>query len=194
MDKDTIQKLLNMMSSGNDTDAIMGLRGLQGYLQEEGVEFKAALQMMVDHLHTIKKAPVVEAEVITAQEAPKPVALGGMPECTSRQGVLYIGVPGRAQLEQVELPGASAAEGQMIAENLKDAMVAAVINRSKMKLKLLDVKNGKGEIVETALQAEYDREGMMPIRVWVNVRGEVASLAAVLRKAIANAAPELVAA
>ena len=77
---------------------------------------------------------------------------------------------------------------------MKVALVAATLNKSRFKLKLLDVKNGKGEIIETVLQAEYERDGMIPVRIWSNVRGEVAALATVLRRAVANTLPDLVAA
>ena len=51
-----------------------------------------------------------------------------------------------------------------------------------------------GEFLALRLRAEYDRDGMMPVQVWVNARGEVAALAAVLRKGLANAMPEIMAA
>ena len=59
---------------------------------------------------------------------------------------------------------------------------------------VIDMKNASGEVVETALQAEYERAGMTAVRVWANVRGEVAALATVLRKALSTALPDLVAA
>ena len=96
--------------------------------------------------------------------------------------------------EVCQLPGESAQHADTIATNLKDAVIAAVLNKSKFKLKLFDIKNGKGEITETALQAEYDRAGMVPIRIWVlNNRGEVGALASVLRKAVSTSLPELAA-
>lgn len=202
MDAATLQKLLVMLASDNDTDAIMGLRGLQGHFREEGVDFSAALSMTIGNIDALKKAPkdftatVVEPKPSdkAAAAATAPVALSGMPQCRARGNQIEIIVPGKSTGDLVALPGAAAAEAAPIAEALKDALVAAAINKSRMKLKLLDVKGPAGEVVETILQAEYEREGMTPIQVWVNVRGEVASLAAVLRKAIAHAVPELVAA
>ena len=89
----------------------------------------------------------------------------------------------------------AALQADVIASNLKDAVVAAVINKSRFKLKMVDTKDAKGKIVETILQAEYERPGMSPVRIWVlNNRGEVGALAVVLRKAVANSLPELAAA
>ena len=93
----------------------------------------------------------------------------------------------------ITLPGAAAAETQAIADGVKDVLVAAVINKSRFKLKLVDIKDRYGEVTETVLQGEYDRENMQPVKVWSNVRGEVAALATVLRRAISATVPDLVA-
>ncbi len=116
-----------------------------------------------------------------------------MPQCSAAGSDITLATPAGVQ-EVIALPALAAAHAGMIAESLTDAIVAAVINKSRMKLKLVDNKNSKGEIIETILRAEYDRDGMMPVQVWVNARGEVAALAVVLRKGLANAMPEIMAA
>jgi hypothetical protein len=114
-----------------------------------------------------------------------------MPQCRApRPGHIEIILAGKTAGEIVALPGAAAEQADIIAASMKDALVAAAINKSRFKLKLVDVK----DTAETALQAEYEREGMSPVRIWVNIKGEVAALATVLRRYVANTVPELLAA
>ena len=130
------------------------------------------------------------------QEATPRAALqvSGMPQCVIAQpGVLMIIPPGQDKGEAVPLPAAAAAAGDKVAAGLKDALVAAAINKSRFKLKVLDIKDKHGDVVETVLQAEYDRDGMSPIKVWSNVKGEVAALATVLRRAVSSSMPDMVA-
>ncbi len=101
--------------------------------------------------------------------------------------------PGTIAGEKIPLPGAAAAQSQEIADGVKDVLVAAVINKSRFKLKLVDVKDRFGDVAETILQGEYERDNMQPVKVWSNVKGETAALATVLRRAVAAALPDLVA-
>lgn len=198
MDKNTLDKMLQMMASENDSDAIMGLRGLQGLLRVEGIDLGKVIAAALSN-PAFKAAPA-EAPAATepAKEqkvVPAAVSISGMPQCYSlKPGTVEIIPPGQDKGEAVILPGVSAAHSDEIALHLKDALVAAAINKSRFKLKLLDVKNGKGEITETILQAEYERAGMAPVKVWANIRGETAALATVLRRAVAASIPDLVAA
>ena len=203
MDRNMTERLIAMMSSENDTDAVMGLRGLQGLLRAEGVDFAQAMTTMVGHAAAMKAAPssitappAPAVSTTVAPAAPPSVpaaAAGGLPQCSAAGSDITLATPAGAR-EVIALPAEAAAHAPTIAESLTDAIVAAVINKSRMKLKLVDNKNSKGEVVETILRAEYDRDGMMPVQVWVNARGEVAALAAVLRKGLANAMPEIMAA
>ena len=197
MDKDVLGNFLKMLNSDNDSDALMALRALQQNFAKEGAELSDLIAYGVNHIQDVKKAATTFEKATTAAPASKPkqaITVSGMPQCWSPQaGSLEIIPSGEDKGEVVALPGPAAAQSEEIAMNLKDALVAAAINKSKLKLKLLDVKNNKGEILETILQAEYDRDGMTPVRIWTNARGEVAALAAVLRKAVANAWPELAA-
>lgn len=117
----------------------------------------------------------------------------GVPDCRVQQaGAIGIFIAGRPEGAVYPLPGPAAGDAAVIAECLKDALVAAVINKSCFRLKLADTKNNRGEIVETALQAVYERADMTPVRIWVNGnRGDVGALAAALRKALAERVPEL---
>ncbi len=191
MDERTLNQMINMLTSENDTDAVMGLRGLQGYFREKNADFAAAVrQMCADAKPSFANVVVNTQATPTATATP---AAAGMPQCRFEGGVLLI-VHANGNTEKMALPAGAMPEAQAIAENFKDALVAAVINKSRLKLKLQDIKDNKGEIVETILQAEYERAGMTPIRVWSNSKGEVAALAAVLRKGLANTFPEMVAA
>lgn len=200
MDREMLDRLIAMMTSENDTDAVMGLRGLQGLLRTEGVDFAKLIAQAVAQAGTMKaaapapSAPVIEQTAVAPKAPPStPVVAGGLPQCVANGSDLTLATPAGTQ-EVINLPALAAQSAGMIAESLTDAIVAAVINKSRMKLKLVDVKDPKGLVVETMLRAEYDREGMMPVQVWVNARGEVAALAAVLRKGLANAMPDIMAA
>lgn len=203
MDREMTDRLIAMMISENDTDAVMGLRGLQGLLKSEGIDFSRAMAAMLAHAPAAKAVaqpaplePIAAAPQAVATTPPPSVpaaAAGGLPQCSAAGSDITLATPAGGR-EVIALPAEAAAYAAMIAESLTDAIVAAVINKSRLKLKLVDNKNSKGEVVETTLRAEYDREGMMPVQVWVNARGEVAALAAVLRKGLANAMPEIMAA
>lgn len=194
MDKATLEKLLKLLSSENDSDAVMGLRGLQGYFREEGVDLNTAVEFSIAHIDDLKKESMTIDHIMAEKNPQGPASISGMPQCRSpKAGCLEIIPPGKTQGEIVMLQGEAVNHVQDIVTNLKDALVAAVINKSRFKLKLLDIKNARGETVETILQAEYERQGMSPMPVWRNVKGEVAALAAVLRKAMSSAFPELAA-
>ena len=193
MDKSAVDKMLKMAVSENDTDALMGLRGLQGGFKSDGIPFTDAVMFAFDNLQLLKdraaKTQVVES---SAPKSAAPVTMSGMPQCrVAKAGNIELIAPNKDSGLLVPLPGAAAEQAEGIALALKDALVAAVINKSRFKLKVFDIKNNRGEIVETALQAEYERAGMAVVRVWVNVKGEVAALANVLRKSIATVFPEL---
>ena len=196
MVNDTMQKLIKMMQSENDADAVMGLRGFQALLKGEEVDFAKAMHFLGENLNGLKEKKVATFENMT-QEAAKPRAqlqVSGMPQCViSQPGILMIIPPGQEKGEIVQLPTAAAAAGDAVAAGLKDVLVAAAINKSRFKLKVLDIKDKYGDVTESVLQAEYDRDGMSPIKVWSNVKGEVAALATVLRRAVSSSMPDMVA-
>lgn len=195
MDKDGFQNLIKMMSSDNDSDAVMGLRGFQALLREETVPFDKAMAHVFDNFSSLR-TPLSAASVIgtAAPAARGEIKVSGMPQCAVvTVGVIMVVPPGTTSGEVITLPGAAAADTQAIADGVKDVLVAAVINKSRFKLKLVDIKDRYGEVTETVLQGEYDRENMQPVKVWSNVKGEVAALATVLRRAISATVPDLVA-
>jgi hypothetical protein len=195
MDKNLLEKFLKLTVSENDSDAVMGLRGAQNLFRDEGACLETALLYAAENAD--KWARATEKTIDQAAPAPKATApaavnISGVPECRAKAGAVEIVLSGKAEGDVYLLPGEAANHAEMIAAGLKDAIVAAIINRSRFKLKLLDNKNAKGEIVETVLRAEYERVGMTPVPVWALAnRGEVAAVATLLRKAIATSLPEL---
>ncbi|HCS22204.1 MAG TPA: hypothetical protein PLW48_04240 [Alphaproteobacteria bacterium] len=193
MDKNGFEKLVAMMASDNDSDAVMGLRGFQAWLREENVPFAKAAQSVFDNLASLR-APINADSLTAAPQERGAVKVSGMPQCVAvLPGIIMIIPPGQTEGEKITLPGAAAAQTKEIADGVKDVLVAAVINKSRFKLKLVDIKDKYGEVVETVLQGEFDRDNMQPVKVWANVKGETAALATVLRRAVAAAVPDLVA-
>lgn len=194
MDKSALEKMLKMTDSDSETDAIMGLRGIQGGFRAEGLTLSEAVLFAFDNIAVMKqRKPAVTIEQKPAvPAAPKPVSTTGMPNCRMpKPGHIELLAPGAASGTVIALPPSAAEDAAHIADHMKDALVASVINKSRFKLKLFDVKNNRGEILETCLQAEYDRDGMAVVKIWTNVRGECANLATLLRKAAAQVYPDL---
>lgn len=193
MDKSGFDKIVAMMGSENDSDAVMGLRGFQALLRDEGVPFAAAMDHVFGNLAALR-APLDAGKLTEKPETRGEVKVSGMPQCVVvESGVIMIIPPGAIAGEKIPLPGAAAEQSQEIADGVKDVLVAAVINKSRFKLKLVDVKDRFGDVTETILQGEYDRDNMQPVKVWSNVKGETAALASVLRRAVSSALPDLVA-
>ncbi len=194
MDKSALEKMLKMTDSDSETDAIMGLRGIQGGFRAEGLTLSEAVLFAFDNIAVMKqRKPAVTIEQKPAvPAAPKPISTTGMPNCKMpKPGHIELLAPGAASGTVIALPPSAAEDAAHIADHMKDALVASVINKSRFKLKLFDVKNPRGEILETCLQAEYDRDGMAVVKIWTNVRGECANLATLLRKAAAQVYPDL---
>lgn len=194
MDQSQIEKYLTLLKSENDTDALMALRGLQNLFREAGTSLENGLRHAAEQIAFLAPEQEKEKTVMTTSSLAVQTTIattGTMPDFQARAGAFDIVAGGR--VEKVVLPGAAAADAPVVSMNMKDAVAAAIVNKSKFKLKLVDIKNNRGEIVETVLQAEYDRAGMVPIRIWAHNRGEVGALAAVLRKCVASAFPDLAA-
>ena len=192
MDNAVYIKLVKQITSDNDTDAVMALRGLQGMFADDGVDFAGAMKYLLNHIADVK----AQAPKVTAQAAagPAPVTLSGMPQTrVPKPGHLELIPPGKLDGTVLQMQGAAAEAADEISFNMKDALVAAVLNKSRFKLKITDIKNSRGDVMESILQAEYEREGMAPVKVWSNVKGEVATLATVLRQTVKTAFPELAA-
>ncbi|MBI3440496.1 MAG: hypothetical protein HY052_01620 [Proteobacteria bacterium] len=197
MDKKLLEKYLKQIGSDSDVDAVMGLRGLYSLFQSTGVSMENALWYAVDHLNQCVRNTDKELEQQSPQQSPAAsvASMSSLPECRmSRPGMVEIVPSGKTHGDLYPLPGSAARYADTIAAGLKDALVVAVVNKSRFKLKLIDAKGSRDEGAEAILQAEYERPGMTPVRVWAGSRGEVGALAAVLRKAMNNSVPELVAA
>lgn len=193
MDPKEIEKIVRMMQSASDSDAVMGLRSFQRAVEAAGLDFGKVIPAAFSQAVAEAAKPDQTIEQTKSAKQAAPVAISGTPQCrVPQQGALELIPSGKTSGEIVTLPGVSASHSDAIASNLKDALVAAAINKSRFKLKLMDNKNARGEVIETVLQAEYERGGMSPIWVWVNVRGEVAALATVLRRALAACMPEFI--
>ena len=193
MNQAQFEQMMKLISSSVDAEAVMGLRSLHRLFEGDGITLAQALRYAVDNIPAIRAAHPAAAAL---QEA-KPraaVSTSDMPQCrVPKAGHIEIILAGKTAGTIVQLQGAAAAADEEIALHMKDVFVAAVLNRSRFKLKLKDITNSKGEVVETLLQAEYERDGMAPVPVWKNVKGEVAALATLLRKTVAAALPDLVA-
>lgn len=189
-----LDRVVHMLASADDTDAVMGLRALQAHIKSEGVDFTVAINALIAQLPQLKTAVTASPQLHTAMSVPQPAAAAS-PAATggfiARNGALELVADDGTPVCTIALPALAADHASVIAASLKDAVVAATINKCRMKIKLLDVKNGRGEVTETQLRAEYDRPGMTPVPIWVNNRGDVAALAAVLRPALAQAVPHL---
>ena len=193
MDKNELGKLLKMVDSQNDTDALLALRAVQGMFKAEGVSLFDTLTYAADHVADIKKTASAPPEAAAAAAGPAPVQVSGMPQCRkSQHGFIEIIQPGQQSGLEVQLSPGAVDDADMIALNLKDALVAAVINKSRFKIKINDIKNARGDITSSQLLAVFDRDDMAKVLLWENaVKGDVAGLATILRQAMSNGMPEL---
>ncbi|MFH1159057.1 MAG: hypothetical protein V1721_09320 [Pseudomonadota bacterium] len=189
MDKTLLENYLKLTGSENDGDSVMGLRGAQSLFKSEGVSLEDALRYAAGHIDQCRE---VERRPAAKTVAPEGVNMSEVPECrVPSAGALEIVMSGKSMGERYPLPGESALHAEEIAAGLKDAIVVAVISKSRFKLKLKDIRKSNGEISETILQAEYARPGVASVLIWTNNRGEVGALATVLRRVIADSLPEL---
>ena len=193
MDKNLLEKFLKLMSSDNDGDSMMGLRGAQSLFKSKDVSLEDALRYAADNIDQYKESESQPAEKsVVSDGVSVGINVSEVPECrVPSAGILEIVMSGKSKGDMYKLPGESAQHAETIATYLKDAIVVSVISKSQFKLKLRDIKKGNNEIAETILQAEYAQSGIAPILIWTNNRGEVGALATVLRKIIADIFPDL---
>lgn len=188
LDLALLNKLADRMLSQNEGEALSGLRAVSGMFTEKGVNLKDAVLFAASHMDmwAIKKTtPDLEKKMAV-------VADPGIPDCRV-EGAHSIRVirPGHKESEVFTIGGDAAVQIADICQHLKDALVVALLHKSAFKLKLVDVKDGKGQVVETILQAEYQKAGSAPVKIWAGNRGEAGILATTLRKAAAWALPDL---
>jgi len=196
MDKDLLAKFIDLMNSENDSDAIMGLRGVQNLFKDIGGSFKNTLMQASDNIIAIevnkKQSSFINSASLNnsdiAENKIESVNESGVPELrVLSEGSIELVLSGNSSGKIYKLPEESAIDIIDIAENMKDSMVAAIISKCKFKLKLFDIKDDGGNIIETELRAEYEREDVIPVKIWSNnSRGETGLLASVLRKLVST--------
>lgn len=130
-------------------------------------------------------------------DAPKPPSPAGaatteLPNCRSlKPGVIEFVPPHQPTGVEVNVIGEPAEQASDIAEHIRDAFVAAVLNKTTFKIKLNDIKDNHGEIIETIVQAEYARDNMTPVKIWTGDRGAAGTLASAIRQGLKQAMPDM---
>lgn len=193
MDKRVLMQYIEYMESSVDSDAIIGLRGAQSFLKEFDLNIEQVLMYVADHYQNIKtvEQPAVEEKAASPED--NVIASGEIPEFKSNAGGIIRVVFSNGAANNCILPACAANDAEHIALAMKDAVVAAIINKTHIKIKLFDAKGDDGKVVETILRTEYDREDMQPVNLWSGTKGEAGTVASVLRPFIKEALPELVA-
>ena len=192
--KELLEELLRLIASENDPDALLGLRAMQGFCKTEGGRLEDALRYAVSHAEEwrLDYASTIEHET-PERRAARPTPLPEIPECRPLPDhSIEIIRPGESEGRRYKLPSYSVLQVGTVARGLKDAMVAAVINKTRFRLCLADIpfkKRTRGE--EVHLIADYEREGMAPVVIWAGTRGEAGGLAFVLRRALTETLPEI---
>lgn len=195
LDPSEVQVLLKSLESDIDADAMMALKSLKSVLAEQGVTLSALLAFAFSGLDEIKAKNVTLSAAAPEQtmDVRQVVQPQGLPECRVQgKGRLFISGDGSLKGETVVLTGGASDSADDIALGMKDAFAAAILNKTRFKIKLHDVKNARGEVTETILRAEYEQPNMAPVNIWSGLRGEAAVLANVLRTALKNQTPQLI--
>lgn len=191
LDLDILRKLADKLSSSAEGERLNGLQAVMQMFAEKGATIQDALVFAGGHMDMWAlgvAAPAVAAAVLSGPS----VDAAGIPDCRP-EGVASLRVfrPGGKESEVFAITGVRVADMGDLCLHLKDALVAGLLHKSPFKLKLADIRDGKGQVVETVLQAEYQKDGSAPIRIWSGNRGDAGVLATVLRKAVAWALPDL---
>ncbi len=187
LDLDLLAKLCDRMASEVEGEALSGLHAVSGMFMDKTTTLKDAVLFAASHMDmwAIKKVTVV-------QDKKAPVADQGIPDCRP-DGTASIRLfrPGHKESEVFVISGEPLSAREDICLHLKDALVVALLHKSAFKLKLVDIKDDRGAVIETVLQSEYQKAGSAPVKIWSGNRGEAGVLATTLRKAVAWALPEL---
>lgn len=188
-----IKQLVNKILTHEGAVVQDAVNELKYEFGREGMSLEAAIAFALSR--------ITEWHQPTAAATPAPAPAreaksgGGLPECVSLtskgQQSIHVFAKGDKTGEVFALTGVAAGSCDAIADHLKDAMIAAILNASPVKMKLVDVKDSRNEVVETILRAEYDKPGTAPIKIWSGARGDVAMLASIMRKAAAYGLPDL---
>lgn len=193
LDLDLLRKLADRLSSDAEGERLSGLQAVMQMFAEKGATIQEALVFAGGHMDMWSvgvAAPVLAAAVLSGGGPAETGA--GIPDCRPEgASSLRVFRPGGQESEVFVITGVKVSDMGGLCLHLKDALVAGVLHKTPFKLKLADIRDDKGRVVETALQAEYGKEGSAPIRIWSGNRGDAGVLATVLRKAAAWALPGL---
>lgn len=189
IDIEQLKLNLDKLTSDNDMEVLNAIKQIRAAFRGEGAGFKASVIFAAQALNHW------QGELGGGGGAASDDAPSSLPDCRpvndGGQPAIEIIGPGQVKGKVWAIPGDAQGSIPEISEQLKDAFVVAMINTTKMKLKLNDIKNDKGEIIETILQSEYARSELQPVKIWSGPRGEAAMLASVLRKAMQFTLPDI---
>ena len=187
LDLELLAKLAERMGSDVEGEALSGLHAVAGMFMDSGNTLKDAVLFAAGHMDmwAVRKAvPVPEKKAAGGDQ--------GIPDCRPEgASALRLFRPGHKESEVFVLSGDVVSARDDICLHLKDALVVALLHKCAFRLKLADIKDDKGIVVETVVQAEYQKPGSVPVRIWAGNRGEAGVLATTLRRAVAWALPDL---
>lgn len=186
-----LHSLVSLTGSFNDAEALQALRDLRATLERHGARLEDVVHYAVtadDFWQGLSAAAPAATTSGRADEAGGQTQ-AGLPMCrwanTGGAPGIETAPPGGTP-RQWAVTGAAATKAEQIAELLKDALIVAGINSCTMKIKLKDVEDERGKVVETIVQTEYSKD-LAPIILWTGERGDAATLASTLRQAASYA-------
>ena len=156
LDPAELHVLLKSLESDVDADAVLALKSLKSVLTEQGVTLSALLSFAFSGIEEIKEKTINIAPAVPEQpmELRQVIQPQGLPECRVQgKGRLFISGDGSLKGETLVLTGAASENADDIALGLKDAFAAGILNKTRFKIKLHDVKNTRGDITHTILHA-----------------------------------------
>lgn len=185
-----VHNLVSLTGSFNDAEALLALKDLRAMLEQNGARLEDVVHYAVtsDDFWQGLASAHQRAAGGRADEAGGQTQ-AGLPLCRWANANGAPGIetaPPNGTPRQWALTGGAATKAEQIAELLKDALIVAGINSCTMKIKLKDVEDERGKVVETIVQTEYSKD-LAPIILWTGDRGDAATLASTLRQAASYA-------
>lgn len=165
--------------------------------EKPAAEKKAQPQDTVPAAASKFGAPKSTTPLSVSPETTSVAGASGLPEFyadADKPGILHVHARGDATGQLFIVSQTIDAEHTVeIATMMKDAVVAAIISKTTMKLKLADNKDSAGNILSRRIQAEFGRDSIKPMEIWSGNAGEAGVIIAILRKALSYAAPDVIA-
>jgi hypothetical protein len=174
-------------------------------VQELSALFKSHGIALDDALiYALQHAAALKAQFTITPPLPDPIATAPQAQITNApSGLPRFLVKGRA----LHAYAADDTAGQLftfstaldeqslaiIADHLKDAVVAAILSKTTLKLKLLDTKDTQGMVLSCEISAEFARPDIKPISIFKGSKGEAGVNINILRKVLTYAAPSVMA-